>query len=110
MITAPSAPVTMYGSPIGRQPCDTTETLCAPGRRTPTSPEVSTSRSRNSRVSPRRRPPLTTPPTTVVPGRSVLRCSMSRFDGNEYGSGSSRCKSCAVRSKRSQQVHGLVGV
>ncbi|CPB82597.1 Uncharacterised protein [Mycobacterium tuberculosis] len=35
-----------------------------------------------------------------MPGRSVLGCSMSRFDGNVYGSGSSRCRSRAVRSNR----------
>jgi hypothetical protein len=71
-------------------PCDTIGTLCTPGRRTPTAPEVA----RRGRGTARCRPvpARSPPPRSPAVGVEVLT---STFRGNVYGSGSQNGRSCA---------------
>ena len=75
-MTLPSAAVTMYELPIGRQPCETSVSIrTSPPRVTPTAPKERTSPSSTSAWRPGPRPPLAIPPMIGTPGAASESCS-----------------------------------
>jgi hypothetical protein len=96
----PSARVTVYGSPSGRQPWATRGCTSARARWAPTAPLERTWPSRNSLVSRRRSPPLAMPPMTIGPGTCSFRCASRSPAGNVNGSQIIRCRPDGPDPKR----------
>ena len=85
-----SAAVTIMGSPIGRQPWDTTSAVAtAAGRTTPTAPSLATSPSSTSRLPPGPWAAEAAPPTTRTGGSSWPSMATTSSIGSENGSASS---------------------